>query len=183
MAKRVGVPASSWARMETGERWPSSIAVNGLKKLLGIPLNQPLNQEGELPIVNTQSLSEADRRYLEAKWWLEKHKLGRTIEKMEARRQKAIDMRHVQAEELHTIHTELIHAEKVIELLSTQESTSKLVAHQQEVLDDLSKKKKRAENGIMFLSNAQIKVLETEIEWLKKRMAFLADKIDSLSAT
>jgi len=173
IAKSVGIPASNWARFETGERWPTLRVINNLKRILNIPPGAALSNEDHQIEHDTERLSPGDQSYLMHKWLFELYELRRKIARKKNYLQQAKDRRAVQAEELHAIDIQLNPAQDILNELQDKGSPNNIIAIQQAVVDRLLKKRKRAETSPAFLSNIELRVLKGSIEVLELKQEWL----------
>lgn len=173
IAKSVGIPASNWARFETGERWPTLNVINNLKRILNIPSGAALSDEDHQIENDTESLSPGDQSYLMHKWLFELYELRRKIARKKKYLQQAKDRRVVQAEELHAIDIQLNPAQDILKELQDKGSPNDIIAIQQAVVDSLLKKRERAETSPAFLSNIELRVLKGGIELLEFKQEWL----------
>lgn len=179
MALAVGIPASNWARFETGERWPSLKTIKGLKRLLGMEQDQALADGEKLAELDTESLDRGERNYLKHKWQFELYELKRSIATKKKRLQQAIDSRAVQREELHAIDLELNPAQGILNFLKEKSSGTRSVSIQQDIVNELVERREHATTSAAFLSNVELRLMKADIELLELKKGWLQAQIES----
>lgn len=180
LAKITGVDQSTWARYETGERWPTLEVVTRLKRFLKVPEEASLLKKGLLLPQEDETLDEVDLNELRYRWKERIRKLEREIRRKSQELKTAQGRRRVFAEELQAIDSKWQHAHRSLVLLQDTQAATELIEFTQQELATLQRQRNHALASPLFFTPARLQLLSTEIESLSQECDLLRGKLQGL---